>query len=153
VKRVNTFQVYQLGGVLKDLQAIPQDPKLGDVLFRFATARSWIAWLLDNQMLPLTYCRPAAQDLVDLLSAALSPAFTPDGQPGTLEQAVPQQLLWQIPNALQTFEHNLAAELQQHDTYLVLQKGIYSTNQLVEHAETSFRRASVRRCLRRQYAI
>jgi hypothetical protein len=136
LQRINTYDFYQLGNALKPLASISAESTLGGVWWPLFTASQQINQLLSNPILRLVYCRPAAITLMNAVDGALAPIFEKDRtSPIDFNVKIEAGQAYSITHALSIFENNLAAELQQQDTYCVSKKGIYSTNDLIERAQ------------------
>jgi hypothetical protein len=104
------------------------------------SARAPLISLLTNPTLPFTYCKPAGGRLVNAIDAILQLAMPSEGtEQANVNWSAPlEQRAFEITNALQVFDNNLAAELGMQDTYVVSRKGIYSTSELIERADNLF---------------
>jgi hypothetical protein len=131
MQRINQYEFYQLGLAIHPLEDIKDDASLEDVLFPLWSAQSALQKLLNDKLIPLRVCLPAARTLLDAISAVIAQIL----KPGDLEHGLKSARSSRITTSLQTFETVFAAELLQLDTYFVSQKGIYSTRDLIEHAD------------------
>jgi hypothetical protein len=138
MKRLNTYSLYTLGLTLRPLKNLKADMPLESCWLDAALSRAAVDVLLRDPDIGILYSRPAAIALIQALDQVLQPItdMTPE-KPVDAKKPIENNAVIAV-NALQTFEHNLAAELQQHDTYAVSQKGIYSTRELIEHTENLF---------------
>ena len=143
MRRVNQYQFYQLGATIHPLTTFTDQMKFGDIWLDCVSAQQWIRMLLADSLTPLVTCRTAARKLEEALDV-ITTEF--GGSPGpTAEQyneKMASPLNWyevhQIASAAREFEYVFAAELETTDTYYVSEKGIYSTNRLIETAERVF---------------
>jgi hypothetical protein len=140
MKRFNAFDLYQLGAAVQELTVLTPQTTMQNAIWPLFGARNQLEPLLSNQLLPFAYCRPACVDLVESINRAIELAPLP-------EEGGEQAKSWDTPisyrasvinNAAKVFEHTLAAELQQQNTYFVLPKSIYDISKLIEQAENLF---------------
>lgn len=140
MRRVNQFQFYELGHVIHPLTEFRSELKTGQVWLALYTAKRWLSFLLEGNQPPLVTSRSAATKLMQVLVSA-SPDARLEADAWIAELEKPLHKGWEIARAATEFEHVLAAELEGLATYFVSQKGIYSTNDLVENAEMHFAQA------------
>jgi hypothetical protein len=140
MKRVNPFQFYQLTTAIHALTQLKDGSTSSDVWVPCLQARDWLDFLLTGKLMPLVTSRMAARQLRAAVSEIVADFsnMTGDERTQKLAQAVPEYATWQIRITAQNFETAFAAEMETVDTYLVSQKGIYSTNLLIEKAEEVF---------------
>jgi len=143
MQRINIYQLYQLGKAMHDLGAgaLTDNKTYTEVFGDFWVGRMQLQGLLDNPLLQLSYSRPAAEGLWSVLNRHLERLLAGGDQSlwqEKLGQELGQGSSWEITHGLEVFEANLAAELQQMDTYFVTPKGIYSTRGLTERADEAF---------------
>lgn len=129
MQRINTYDFYLLGSALKPVFDLREQDTLRDRYFALYGAARSLNSLLANEIIRIAYCRPAAEQLLSAIQELLSVR----GQ-DTWEKALGSEV-YTLKTAVSVFENNLAAELQQLDTYSVSKKGIYSTNDLIDRAE------------------
>jgi len=136
MKRINQDYFYKLGMAVHPLLLTSEDAVLQQIMYDLNGARNWLRYILENDLFTLVVSRNAAQEVIDAINRVLPPAskdfgtITPD-----------RKLIWieayRIREAVQEFETVFSAELPTLDTYIVSKKGIYSTADLIERAETA----------------
>ena len=140
MRRINNTDLFQLGNLTRPLRGL-KNPRLRDAIFDCFVARNQLAEFLQARP-EMIYCRQAAIDLIAALTAVTARADSAPNDPEKVkaywEAEVPAHEVYGITYGVQVFDNNLAAELRLLDTYLVSQKGIYSTRLLVEEAERQF---------------
>lgn len=134
MKRVNQYYFYQLGMTLHPLSDIQQDAQVASIIWELNSARSWINYLLSNTFVTLVVSKAAASSLVSAINAVI-PNNTNDFSSIDPDKKLSWVEWYNITHDLKEFETVFAAELPTFDTYTVLQKGIYSTADLIERAE------------------
>jgi hypothetical protein len=139
MQRVNMYDFYQLGAAIQPLESIAAESKLDDTWWHLLEARRLLSVLVNSRILRVAYARPAALELTSVLTEVLKPIFDhKEGESPDWTKEIGHSDAYRIKNTREVFQHNLAAELQQHDTYAVSQKGIYSTGELIERTENLF---------------
>jgi hypothetical protein len=138
MKRINQYDFYNLGTILTPLSQIKEGSALMDMFVPLFQAKTALEGLLKGQPLDFVVCKGE----ITALQSAISDAMQSPKEGSTQEevQAHWKRTLnsyeaWRITNALQRFETVAAAELQTLDSYFISKKGIYSTADLIEHAE------------------
>lgn len=137
MKRVNVHEFYFFGYSLRPLTAVKENVLYTDVFYDLFVARDSAKAMLNNGVVPLRTCRVATIELIDAITAIVPEKFEE-----AIQKDMNQKLTWgqayRIETAFKTFETILAAELQLVDTYSVSAKGVYSTSDLIEHADRAF---------------
>lgn len=134
MKRVNQYHFYKMGSVLHPLSEITESAQVSHIAYDLYFARNWINWLLDDSFVSLVVSRAAAVSLNSAINRVI-PENLSDISSIDSEKKLSYSEWWGITNALKEFETVFAAELPTFDVYLVSQKGIYSTADLIERAE------------------
>ena len=139
MRKFNPYEMYTYGGNLKQLESLPAQ---GDIAGSFLTiVLSWVNLqsLLTGNPLPIMVTRQTAQTLANSLNVLMQPVAT-DASQEQIQQAqrAKDRELSNLQSTLTQFNTILNAELSNLDTYWVEPKGIYSTNELIEHAENIF---------------
>jgi len=134
MKRLNVYQFYRLGMHLHPLSSVAEGVSLQEWAWRLYTAKAWLQFLLNDQLVHLVVSTGPAWNLVNAIDAVLP------GDVSTFTAIAPERKLtfneaYNIKTELESFETVFANELPTIDTYMVSQKGIYSTADLVERAE------------------
>jgi hypothetical protein len=128
---VNVFQFYSLGHSIHPLSEVKAGSKLKECYYEIFTAKIWLDYMLDDQMLPLGVAKPACQSLLGALRAILGP----DDAAKDMEKEISQYEAFSVTNGVTTVETVLSAQLQSHSTYFVSRKLGYETSLLIEEGE------------------
>ncbi len=137
MKRVNEFQVFELGKALSPLHTIKEGTKLEEMMWELQFARGWVIFFLANNHIPLKLCRKPGEEILKAISKLL-PSDFPKTLPPDLEYILTFSDEYDLREGAEKFETVLSAELLDLDTYFVSQKGIYKTPDLLAHAEMHF---------------
>lgn len=136
--RINTYVLYTLGKQVRPISDIDEDnATYGSVMWALFTARNEVKSLLANDALPIRTCRQAASQFI----AAIDEVVPTNAQEAIQKDKNAKVEWWpirQIIDAASKFETVLAEELAIVDTYSVVQKGAYSTSELIANAEIMF---------------
>lgn len=138
VKKFNVFELFMFGKHIGAIARIPQeDTKLGKINWRLYQAKDALVsqLMLDSIILPAS--RRAASDLVEAIDACSEQAKT-GGLIGLLtdnDTEVPGWKITHIKEAAEKLEAVLAADMPGISSYVVAQKGIYKTEDLIESAK------------------
>jgi hypothetical protein len=133
MKRVNTYNFYQLGTILHPLVQLKSGAKLKDIVFDLLTARNWLSYFLNEKLVQISVCKPTGWKVLNALSELVPEKF-PDN-PEELDKEIDWSHMYDITQGIKEFEIVLSAELQAISTYHVSQKAAYSTSDLIERAE------------------
>jgi len=136
MKRVNQYQFYLMGTIVHPLSTIKEGQSVLETAWSLHSARSWIAWLLSDQLVELTVAREAAQNLQSAISSVI-PENTDDFATIDKSKTLAWIDMYRITTTLSEFETVFSAELPTIATYTVSKKGIYSTADLVERSENA----------------
>jgi hypothetical protein len=130
--RANQFWFYDLGSKIHPLTGIQDGAKVSDLFWPLWEARRCLASTYDQ--FPLRVSMAAASQLYEAISAVIPKDFKAalDIPP---EREVQFMEAHSIRDAAKSFETIIGAELQVLDTYLVSQKGTYSTPDMVDRGE------------------
>jgi hypothetical protein len=134
MQRINPYNFYQMGSILHPLSLVTQESKVLDIAWDLNTARSWLAWLLSGTLVTLIVSRSATQSLFDSINAIIPQSYN-DFSSIDSEKKLEWVQWYTLTNSLKEFETVFAAELPTFASYIVSQKGIYSTADLIERAE------------------
>ena len=138
MKKINTFFLFNLGKQLRITQELNEEnSNFGTVLFPLNEARREVKALLRNAEFTVKTCRHSAENVVSAINNVVPENLT-DALNKDRNEQVNWWLIRQIKDAINRFEMVLAEELNVLDTYTVLQKGAYSTTELVSNAEIMF---------------
>jgi hypothetical protein len=140
MQRIDMYTFYQLGAALRGLSGLSSPLNFGHAMWPLFQASSALTRLIADPVLNLGYSKPAARELLEAVEKHFPPQSDTQTKPWEEIAARPIQTyeITNIQNLLQTFEHNLAAEFRQMDTYYVLPKGIYATAELIDRAQNLF---------------
>lgn len=135
MRRVNNFPFYELGAAMQPLLDINTSTKTRVVAWPIIRAQWAIRAFLDERFIPITYCVQTARELFTALRNVIAadepiPTISEDQEIGVNG--------YLISDKAKTFEHELAAELRQLDTYFISQKGIFSTAKLMNQTDEFF---------------
>lgn len=139
MKRINQYELYQLGHELHALLALGASPTVSETFPPLWGARIWIDRLASGGPIELGFAKPSFKELVARIEHVAKKYYL--SKDNTLDPDKPWDVtitnfyISRIKDALTTFEHNLAAELRQAATYIVPRKGAYDTAVLVDSAE------------------
>jgi hypothetical protein len=135
MKRLNDFKFYELGSRLQPIEELGRD-----TTYKTRFHDLWFARLAVKEMLKsfpeLHICHSAANSLIEAITE-----FVPDDWSEATGKDMDSTFgyrAYTIGRAKEAFEHVLSAELNNLDTYLLTQQGIYKTADLVDRAEMSF---------------
>ena len=135
MKLINIHEFYQLGVTLDRLTSIKNDVQLKDIGYKLIEARSWLERLLDDSIIPLTICKPAAQKILDEINKLMPPG---DREVWSSEEIVEFYSIYIIHSQVHDFKTIFSAEVRNLATYFVSKKSIYQTNDLIQKADELF---------------
>ena len=138
VKKFNAFDVYTLGKQLFPVSQLSGETfKYKDILFPLYLARqALLVQVREDSILPAASKRAAwtvIHGIDEVVARDVKEAFTADG-----EQEVMQYRINNIKSLIDGLETVLNNDMPGISTFLVVQKGIYRTDDLIEHAENNF---------------
>ncbi len=138
MKKFNAFSVYTLGKELFELLKLEdKDYKLGIVLWPLWSARMTLLQQFQEESIFLDASKRAAlaviQNIDSVIPRDLKEAFAKDKD----EIVYGYQINW-IKNAVQTLETVMTNDMPGLSSYMVNQKGIYKTDDLIERADAHF---------------
>jgi len=125
--RVNEYRLYVLGQSLAALKHLGPGSAATDIWWALTAARRGLDEMLDDS-LPYKVCRPALGALVELIDEVLPRDH------GAVTKDLALSDLDLVLSALDELEPVLAAEFDAMDTYVISQKGIFNTADLIEQA-------------------
>lgn len=140
MQRLNVGVLYRIGGAVHPLTELTYDPTrhLNAIMFGLIDSWDLLQMIVES---PITsICKPAAIKLLKSIDDAYAPLKVPGADLSAGEVPIDQEVFYRLTGAAREFEIVLLAELQQADTYFVSQKGIYSTFDLIERADSIFSR-------------
>jgi hypothetical protein len=143
VQRINIGFWYQLGAAIRPLLAFRRDSPASEVVAAAYAARQWMDAVINSVMPLQTSYDSAVAFRVALDELIISIDLTAEPAPATIET----DRLFAATEAARGFDTVFLAELQRADTYVVSQKGTYSTVRLIFAAEESFIGDAVRAAL------
>lgn len=129
---IDQYQFVLLGQALDAVHGA-HDATWGQVLWPLRKCHSRLAILLSGTPVPIKFSRDSAEALQGAIRVLEKKAE------GKTDEERKQQIdfeeFWGVWTALETFKHNLAAELKGCATYFVPKRGIYDTAELIDRAE------------------
>ena len=139
MRRFNAYELYHVGGVLKQLESIKNQTDVSPMAIQILMCRFAVDSLLGGSPLPVGVTRQSAETLRTTLNN-LTKARPSDATEEQVKSDIALKAYYgnAIQTQLQQFNTILNAEWSNLDTYWVEPKGIYSTNDLIEHAEKTF---------------
>jgi len=144
VKKLNLHEMYQFGKKLAPLAKINDDSYVSRELFTLWWARETLQGFTSEESPLLNTARRAAKALIDSIGDIL-----PNDITKALEIDKDKKIGWRhhdITQNLAALESVLANEMPDIAAYVVSQKGIYRTDDLIAHAENQLP-AAVRKAL------
>ncbi len=139
MKRIDPFQFYELGIAMRELSGLEGERTVSDAFSPIVGARGWLRRLLaDDPLVELRHCRHSAENLSKAIEGIYVPYMT--GEDGNLNlekwnAVIPSHRFFGLSEALERFEHNLAAEMRDAAIYAASQVGMYHTGDLVDRTE------------------
>jgi len=128
--RVSLYRFYELGKELAFLDTLDEDDEVDAYVLEFLFAGLELKSLLNAPAIKLRISRSAVESFVQDLDKLSSPKKTTHKKKKLGYTAV------SLKSSLAKLESVLKAEVDSLASYVVSQKGAYSTPDLVEHAET-----------------
>lgn len=137
MRRVNLQEFYNFGQVLHPIVDLQPEKPLREYHFTMAWARITLGRFVNDKMIPMTICKPAAWKIINAISE-IFPTSPEDREKLDMERIVDGLDLYQIIEGVKEFETVFAAEVQNMATYFVSKKAIYDTNDLISRADELF---------------
>jgi hypothetical protein len=142
MQRVSEYRFYELGQTIAALSGLTADTPFMDAWIPLYQARIMLQ-RLKNDAVPLRITIPVVDRIIDAITEIV-PAddslFAKLNESGGSPPATLGPDVYGVHSAVKEFEPVLAAECQALDTYVVSKKGIYSTPDLIDHADEMFSR-------------
>jgi hypothetical protein len=137
MKKIDIFIFYDFGKNLSPLSSISQDTKISPQVLTLYIARNALSPMLDDGSPLLETARRAAKKLLKAINNVL-----PDDILEAMNVDKDKTFGWsdahQITSSLKEFETVLGNDAPGISAYLVSQKGIYRTEDLILHADLYF---------------
>jgi hypothetical protein len=133
VLRVDEYRFYELGSSLHPLAVVADGTQFSNFNWVLYFARQALR-KLQKDPLRLAVCVPAMEKLLATIEVVLPETYDEIAKKANEEGEQPLPV-WAFRTATTEFENVLAAELRASATYLVSQKGAYSTPDLIDRAE------------------
>jgi hypothetical protein len=135
MQRLNGYAFYQIGFYMKPLENIGEGIKLRDIYYPIWSAKTWLSWFLSGTVIPISFSKESGEKLVQVLER-----FAP-GQNAVMPKEKAEQVfsaidVFMITSGLREFQTVLQTELSKLDTYFISPKGIFSTSELIERADS-----------------
>ncbi|MFH1382358.1 MAG: hypothetical protein ABIH70_05630 [Chloroflexota bacterium] len=134
MQRINGYSFYQLGNYLRPLENVRAGVTLRQVATEVWVARLWLDWFLSGSIVPVSFSIASGLALSNSLKR-LVPETVQELPQEKLNAKINQTDAYSISNSLRAFQTVLNTELARSDTYYISRQGIYSTPDLIEHAE------------------
>jgi hypothetical protein len=134
MQRINIGQFYQFGYQIHPLSELQPGKPVKEYLYLLYTARAWVDWFSQDNMIPMTICKGSARKIIEAIDRLLPP----ESEQQNLDKVTEYTDLYFIVDAVKEFETVFAAEVQNMATYFVSKKGIYDTNDLIARADDLF---------------
>ncbi len=134
MQRINGYHFYQLGGILTPLEDIKRGDILADRANQIWSARMWLEWFLDGSIVPISFSKTSGSNLLAVLKR-LVPNTKGEITEDKLKAPISTADWVAISSGIREFRTVLNTELARLDTYFISRTGIYSTPDLIEHAE------------------
>ncbi len=133
MQQINLYEFYQLGANLDPATRLRADKPRREHFFVLFFLRIWLERIIEDTVIPLTICKPAARKVLRTIKTLIPLPSTAD-----LERDLTEHDLYLITQGTREFATIFAAEVQNLATYFVSKKGIYDTNALIQRADELF---------------
>jgi hypothetical protein len=133
VKKLNLYEMYTFGKQLAALSGITQAAKINAHIFQLWFARENLRALIKDESPLLSTSRRAARKMIETIDRVL-----PQDLAGIAKIADDSAFEWaanSITNAMSELESVLGNDMPDIAAYVVSQKGIYRTEDLIDHAD------------------
>lgn len=134
MQRLNTDYFYKLGWKVHPLEEISPETTRFNTYLKLILARISLVDFISQPIVPAPLSKQAAGDLVAAIDVVMP---VKEKLPENMDAAIGISVA-SLEERLRQFEAVLAAELQQLETFVTAQKGIFDTKSLVENAENIF---------------
>ena len=134
MQRLNTDYFYKLGWQVHQLGEISPQSRWRDTFWKLSRVKNILESFVSEQILPAPLSKQAAYNVVQAIDQVMPPEQL---SPEEMEAGIGTSII-EAHERLRQFEAVLAAELQQLETFVTAQKGIFDTKSLVENAENMF---------------
>jgi hypothetical protein len=136
VRKLNLHEMYILGKRLAPLGDLDSDFKISEQLFNLWFARSALQEMLVDESPLLEAAKRAARSLITSITDAV-PAEYEKAQAIDKEDTLGMHA-YRIKREFTAFESVIANEMPGVSAYIASQKGLYRTEDLIDHAERHF---------------
>lgn len=142
--RADLYRIYELGGNVHRLSAIGDGITLGDAFLPLWQARAALRTLTGSDpQVKIDICSLAAMELEKVLNEIERSHFWNNEKnefayPADKSQTIYPWLVYELKDALQSFEAVFRAEMQAASTYWVPKRGTHSTRDLVDAFDNTF---------------
>ena len=134
MQRLNTDYFYKLGWKVDPIGEISPETTRFNTYVKLIWARAALVDFISEPIVPAPLSKTAARGLVEAIDVVM-PAK--EELPKDMDAAIGTSVA-SLEERLRQFEAILAAELQQLETFVTAQKGIFDTKSLVDNAENMF---------------
>lgn len=138
MKSINQFPIYELGRAMQHYKDVAEqtDPTPFVQSIAVLDARMHLSRLIDEGEFDIGFCRASAEELQNELNSLVVNELQDDeGRLRLPEKPLSSWQLQTLIKSIETFEHQLSAELKKVSTYLVPERGIFNTERLVDDAD------------------
>lgn len=133
VKKFNVFEIYSFVKEIQPLAHLPkEDVPLKNVLFTLFSGRVALSKFIKADSILLPPSKRAAGNLIGKINDIVPDSF--DAFKADPEQKIDGYKFYYIKQALENFEAVLSADMPGISSYVVAQKGIYNTDDLIDGA-------------------
>lgn len=137
MQRVNLHDFYSFGHILHRVIELNPGSPLKEYYFPLAWARINLGKFVNDQLIPMTICKPAAWKIIHAVTE-LFPNTPEEREKVDMGRVLDALDLYTTIEAVKEFETVFAAEVQNMATYFVSKKAIYDTNDLIARADELF---------------
>lgn len=136
VQPVDQYPIYELGGALQELRlvAAARESSVTARAVALYPAQYHLRRLLHGVPFSISFCREAARTLLENVNELVN-AYDPNAPDNALTDSSNDWKWYSVRTGIDIFEHQFSAELKKTATYAVPQKGIFSTEGLVDMAD------------------
>jgi hypothetical protein len=142
MQQLNAYRFYELGAKLRELFSFGENARVTEIFAPLTEAQAMLDGFIKGEVFRPDTSKAEATKLLAKISAVFDRYFidaaTKQMKSPTGEDRIDSYEMSMIRSQLEKFEQALAAELNHAPTYLAGKRGIYSTYDLAENAETIF---------------
>lgn len=137
VKAIDQYPIYELGSHLRHLKDVCADESRNssNQIFALWRAKTQAERLSDGNPFEVTYCAGALQELLREIEEKLKYFESETDVPDFNKEALPPWFIGRVRERIDVFEHQFSAEIKKISTYAVPDRGLFSTEKLVDNAD------------------